>query len=60
MRALAAALLSLCLSGCGATMQCKRAAIVVTSHPSKPRPAGVVRVDCDGKLVAEIVAGEVQ
>ena len=45
--------------GC-APIQCKRAAIVIVAHPTLPRPAGKVRVDCDGRVVVELDAQAVQ
>lgn len=47
-----------CMTACGAR-QCKSAPIVITSHPTKPRPAGRVTVGCDGAVVADIEADEV-
>lgn len=48
-----------CLAACGAK-QCKRVPITITSHPLKPKPAGRVTVGCDGEVVSEILADEVQ
>lgn len=48
-----------CMTACGPHM-CKRTPIVITSHPTKPRPAGRVTVGCDGEVVTEILADEVQ
>lgn len=48
----------LCCTSCAPRM-CKRTPITITSHPTKPRPAGRVTVGCDGKPVAEIEADEV-
>lgn len=39
---------------------CRKADIVITSHPTKPRPAGRVTVDCDGRVVSELLAEEVK
>jgi hypothetical protein len=47
-----------CLTACGAK-QCKRVPITITSHPTKPKPAGRVTVGCDGEVVSEILADEV-
>lgn len=47
------------LNGCGAR-QCKTVPITITNHPSKPKPAGRVTVGCDGQIVADIEADEVQ
>lgn len=47
-----------CLTACGAH-QCKNVPIVITSHPTKPKPAGRVTVGCDGKVITEIIADEV-
>lgn len=47
-----------CLTACGAR-QCKSVPIKITSHPTKPKPAGRVTVGCDGQLVADIEADEV-
>lgn len=46
------------LSSCGAH-QCRDVAIVTTAHPTKPRPAGKVRVDCNGKVLLEVDAENV-
>lgn len=48
-----------CLTACGAK-QCKKVPIVITSHPTKPKPAGRVTVGCDDAVVTEILADEVQ
>lgn len=48
-----------CMTACGAK-QCKRVPITITSHPTKPKPAGRVTVGCDGEVAAEILADEVQ
>jgi hypothetical protein len=42
-----------------APRMCKRVPIVITSHPTKPKPAGRVTVGCDGEIVSEILADEV-
>lgn len=42
-----------------APRMCKRSPIVITSHPTKPRPAGRVTVGCDDQTVADILADEV-
>jgi hypothetical protein len=47
-----------CLTACGAR-QCKKVPIVITTHPTKPKPAGRVTVGCDGEVVSEILADEV-
>jgi hypothetical protein len=47
------------LTGCGAR-QCRDVQIVVTSHPSKPRPSGRVLVGCDGKVLVDVEAERVQ
>lgn len=47
-----------CLTACGAK-QCKQVPIVITSHPTKPKPAGRVTVGCDDEVVSEILADEV-
>lgn len=47
-----------CLTACGAR-QCKRVPITITSHPTKPKPAGRVTVSCDDAIAAEILADEV-
>ena len=47
-----------CTTACGPRM-CKRTPIVITSHPTKPKPAGRVTVGCDDKVVDEILADEV-
>lgn len=47
-----------CLTACGAR-QCKQVPIKITSHPTKPKPAGRVTVGCDGELITEILADEV-
>lgn len=47
-----------CLTACGAR-QCKRVPITITSHPTKPKPAGRVTVGCDDAVVTEILADEV-
>ncbi len=47
-----------CLTACGAR-QCKRVPITITSHPTKPKPAGRVTVGCDDAIAAEILADEV-
>lgn len=47
-----------CLTACGAR-QCKQAPIVITTHPTKPKPAGRVTVGCDGEIISEILADEV-
>lgn len=47
-----------CLTACGAK-QCKKVPIVITSHPTKPKPAGRVTIGCDDKVVTEIIAEEV-
>lgn len=48
-----------CLTACGAK-QCKKTAIIITNHPTKPKPAGRITVGCDDELAAEIIADEVQ
>lgn len=47
-----------CLTACGAR-QCKTVPIVITSHPTKPKPAGRVTVGCDGDVITEVIADEV-
>lgn len=47
-----------CLTACGAR-QCKKTPIVITSHPTKPKPAGRVTVGCDDQVIADIEADEV-
>lgn len=47
-----------CLTACGAR-QCKQVPITITTHPTKPKPAGRVTVGCDGDVVSEILADEV-
>lgn len=47
-----------CLTACGAR-QCKKTPIVITSHPTKPKPAGRVTISCDDQVVADIEADEV-
>lgn len=47
-----------CLTACG-PRQCKRTPIVITSHPTRPKPAGRVTIGCDDKVVTEIIADEV-
>ena len=38
---------------------CRKTDIVITSHPTKPRPAGRVTVGCDDQVVTDILADEV-
>lgn len=47
-----------CLTACGPRM-CKSTPIVITSHPTKPKPAGRITIGCDDKVVEEILADEV-
>jgi len=51
-------LLPLGFTHCGPTM-CDKASIVITNHPTMPKPAGTVSVKCDGKNKAVVVAKEV-
>lgn len=44
--------------GCG-PVQCKRTDIVIEDHPSKPKPAGRVKVNCDGQSVLSIESDKV-
>lgn len=46
------------LSACGPRI-CKRTPITITTHPTKPRPAGRVTVGCDDQVVSDILADEV-
>jgi hypothetical protein len=56
--ALLAFMLVVLCTACAPRM-CKRTPIVITSHPTKPRPAGRVTVSCDDQTVADILADEV-
>lgn len=47
-----------CLNACAPRM-CRRTPITITSHPTKPRPAGRVTVGCDDQVVTDILADEV-
>ncbi|MBM4346402.1 MAG: hypothetical protein FJ100_23750 [Deltaproteobacteria bacterium] len=57
MRAL---LLAVLLAGCAGPIRCHQASIVVQRHPDGlPRPAGQVTVGCDGAVVVQIAATQV-
>jgi hypothetical protein len=51
--------LAVLVTACGPRM-CKQTPIVITSHPTKPKPAGRVTIGCDGEIVSEILADEVK
>lgn len=46
-------------TGCGPT-QCKRVPILISSHPTAPKPAGRVTVGCDGRVLVDIEAEKVE
>lgn len=46
-------------TACG-PMQCKQTPVVITSHPTMPKPAGRITVGCDGKVVVDILADKVE
>jgi hypothetical protein len=58
MRAVLCAVAALCI-GCGPT-QCKRVPILISSHPTAPKPAGRVTVGCDGRVLVDIEAEKVE
>ena len=56
---LAIGLLVPCVAGCGAAEQRKSCTVAIHNHPTLPRPAGRIKVRCDGKDRATIDARRV-
>lgn len=52
-------LVAVVLSGCSGPIRCAKVPIVIERHPTKPKPAGLVTVGCDGRLVLQVQADEV-
>lgn len=49
----------LLLAGCG-PLNCQSFAVDVYAHPRKPKPAGKVIMQCNGKTVVEALADNVE